>query len=303
MIDVMTPKKMRNSPAPASLLPAPLRRRAERFGLPLPPAEAGEEAVIALAVELFFRPLRWPVPTRELAWRERGEGFALEGGGFVRLWDPPAGVKAPTEGRIVLAHGWEGRATQLAAIAEDFLAAGWPVAAVDAPAHGEAPGETASMPRYAANLLEAAGRIGPIAAFIGHSFGGAAGLLALGRGMAARCAAIIAAPSDITGLGTRFAAGVRLNPTQTQTFLAAAEARAGHRLADLDTPRMAATFSLPGLILHDPADRYVAYAESETLAAAWPGAILEPTPGMGHLDILTAPTIRGRILGFVATAE
>lgn len=282
----------------ASPLPVPLRRRAERLGLALPTDPAPVEAIIALAVEVFFRPQRWPVPSREAVWRARGEGYPLAAGGFVRLWQPDASVSAARL-TVLLAHGWEGRATQLTPLAAALLAAGWPVAAVDAPAHGEAPGDTASMPRYAANLLEAGRRVGPLAAVMGHSFGGAATVLALARGLAAPRAAILAAPADITALGRNFVIGVGLDPTLTAPFLVNAEIRAGLTLAALDGATLAAGLRLPGLILHDPADRYVDFSEAETLAAAWPGAALEPTPGPGHLGILTDPGVLARLVAFV----
>jgi len=300
MIDDMTPPTMSNLPAPASPLPEPLRRRAERFGLALPAPDAGEAAIIDLAVELFFRPLRWPVPARELVWRERGDGQELDGGGFVRVWEPDTSAPGARKPAVLLAHGWEGRATQLAPIAAALLAAGYPVAGVDAPAHGEAPGLTASMPRYAANLLEAAERVGSLAGFIGHSFGGAAGVLALSRGMKAPRAAILAAPSDITGLGRRFAASCAFTGERAAAFIHASEARAGILLTDLVTTKLVGNFTIPGLILHDPADRYVDYAESETLAAAWPGARMEPVPGAGHLSILANPAIVDRLVRWIA---
>jgi len=287
----------------ASPLPVPLRRRAERLGLALPPEPAPVEAILALAVEVFFRPQRWPVPSREAAWRARGDGHPLAAGGFVRLWQPDDLPEGTPRATVLLAHGWEGRATQLTPLAAALLAAGWPVAAVDAPAHGEAPGDTASMPRYAANLLEAGRRVGPLAAAIGHSFGGAATVLALSRGLAAPRAAILAAPADITALGRNFVAGIGLDPALTAPFLVNAEIRAGLKLAALDGATLAARLRLPGLLLHDPADRYVDFSEAETLAAAWPGAVLEPTPGPGHLGILTDPGVLARLVEFVEAKE
>ena len=41
---------------------------------------------------------------------------------------------------------------------------------VDAPAHGDSPGEKANVLQYGKALVEAGGELGPLAGIVGHSF-------------------------------------------------------------------------------------------------------------------------------------
>ena len=57
------------------------------------------------------------------------------------------------------------------------------------------------------------------------------------------------------------------------------------QLCDTDLAKL----SLPGhpaLLLHDPTDREVPFAEAELLAAAWPTATLTSIDGVGHRRIM-----------------
>ena len=89
---------------------------------------------------LFLTPRRHPVPARERDW------LAGARWGELRL----DGRRLPTwswgEGPpVVLAHGWEGRGSQLGAFVAPLVAAGRRVVAFDAPAHGGSPGRTTNL--------------------------------------------------------------------------------------------------------------------------------------------------------------
>jgi pimeloyl-ACP methyl ester carboxylesterase len=53
------------------------------------------------------------------------------------------------------------------------------------------------------------------------------------------------------------------------------------------------------LLLHDPEDREVPFADGLALAEAWPGARLEPLVGAGHTRALRHPDVISRAVGFV----
>jgi pimeloyl-ACP methyl ester carboxylesterase len=57
----------------------------------------------------------------------------------------------------------------------------------------------------------------------------------------------------------------------------------------------------PALLLHDPADKEVPFAEAKLLAAAWPSATLRPTAGVGHRRILQDEQVVNSALQMICT--
>jgi pimeloyl-ACP methyl ester carboxylesterase len=57
--------------------------------------------------------------------------------------------------------------------------------------------------------------------------------------------------------------------------------------------------SAPALVIHDREDRDVPYEHGRQIAAAWPGAQLLTTTGLGHRAILRDPEVVRRTLTFL----
>jgi len=63
--------------------------------------------------------------------------------------------------------------------------------------------------------------------------------------------------------------------------------------ADTVAPRLGGTAAI---LMHDPDDSEMPYNHSVAIAAAWPDALLVPTPGVGHRRILRSREIIARTL-------
>ena len=61
--------------------------------------------------------------------------------------------------------------------------------------------------------------------------------------------------------------------------------------------------ALPALIVHDRGDAEIPYQDGVDTAAAWPGAELLTTEGLGHRLILRDPEVVERATRFVTTGE
>ncbi|MGH7671958.1 MAG: alpha/beta hydrolase, partial [Gemmatimonadales bacterium] len=77
------------------------------------------------------------------------------------------------------------------------------------------------------------------------------------------------------------------------------ERRLGFRWADLDVPRMARAFDVPLLVIHDRDDPTVPWTDGAAIAAAWPGAQLVTTTGLGHRDVVRDSGVVGRVVAFI----
>ena len=85
-------------------------------------------------------------------------------------------------------------------------------------------------------------------------------------------------------------------------FASRAEERFNFRWDDFEVPEMAAHMRTPPLLLiHDREDRETSYRDSEEIAAAWPGARLRLTSGLGHVRILRDASVVSDVVDFLRT--
>lgn len=201
---------------------------------------------------------------------------------------------------VALAHGWSSRAGHLATFVEPLVAAGRRVVSVDMPGHGASPGRLSNLYRFSRALQALAARTGGFDAVVAHSGGVLATVMALGDGLAARRVVGLAPMVNLRTAAERFGPGVGADEAASAAFLDEMVAEFGPEVwdrtaADLIAPRL----TVPALLLHDPGDDETPYAETVALAGLWPGARLEPTPGLGHRRILRAPSAVAATLAFL----
>lgn len=269
-----------------------VHRFALRLGLRILDAAAPGVAG-RLAADLFTRPHRAATPRSPEAPSLPTHRFTLrDGGPDLAVWDWGEG---PT---VLLAHGWSGCAAQMSAFVAPLVRAGYFVAALDLPAHGASAGTHATVTEMAEALVRAGRRLGPVHAVIAHSLGGAAAAIALQRGLRANRAVLLAAPAGMPPFARRFAAAMGLGPRGSDAMAEEMDRRVGGA-ESIDLTRLGRAQTSGLLLLHDPADREVPFAESERIAAAWPGARLRPVPGRGHSRMLKDPEVVRAAVEFV----
>lgn len=207
------------------------------------------------------------------------------------------------DGPLVLAqHGWRGRPTQFVRLAAALAARGYRVVALDAPGHGVSPGRRLSTRILADLLRAAAAELGEVHALIGHSFGGAAAGVAVQEGLAARRLVIIGSPTRISAMMKRLGAEIGL-PAAAQAELARRfEAHARRPLHELDLVSLGREVAQRSLVVHDEDDDVIPVTQARELQRAWPEAQWLYTRGLGHRDVLAAPTVIEAVCAFVGAA-
>jgi pimeloyl-ACP methyl ester carboxylesterase len=251
----------------------------------LRPALAGR-----LAAKLFARPRRHPRPARERELIARGTRVGLPDGLHADGWGA-----GPT---VLLVHGWEGRGAQLGAFVDPLVAAGYRVVALDGPAHGDSPGVTTTGPEFARALVATRDAVGPLAAIVGHSFGGFTSLLAVSRGVPTARVVTIGTPASVPEVLRDFTRMIRLPDRALPSMIAALEARVGAPMASFEVEAFAPGVHAPVLVVHDTDDREVPYEGGRRLAEVF-GARLLTTNGLGHRRILFAPDVVAAVLEFI----
>jgi pimeloyl-ACP methyl ester carboxylesterase len=204
---------------------------------------------------------------------------------------------------VLMLHGWEGRPTQFAHFIAPLLAAGRQVVALDAPGHGESPGNESNAILFTHALLEAAVEIPNLESVVGHSMGAGAIGYALSLGLSAQRAVLLGGPSSLRGVLEQYADGVNLQPRARARFFEVVARHTGVHPDEVDIRRLARDYDIPALIVHDRNDTLVPFEHGERMAAAWPGAELIATEGLGHWRILTEPQVVARASRFLLGHE
>ncbi|MGD8616929.1 MAG: alpha/beta hydrolase [Gammaproteobacteria bacterium] len=248
---------------------------------------------------LWFQTRRFPEPARETRWRQHSHELTLPWeGGNLRLYSWGEG---PT---VLLLHGWNGRGTQLGALAALLARSGYRAVALDAPGHGRSPGNSTSLFEIIQAVQRVAAAAGPFEAIVTHSFGAMVITRALRDGLGASSTVCIAPPARLAFLIDSFCATVGAPPSAKAALIGLLERRFGGDLeASTATDLNAAHLCLPGLIIHDREDREVPWQQGEAVARAWPGGRLMLTEGLGHNRILRdRPTLRAAV-DFIAAVR
>jgi pimeloyl-ACP methyl ester carboxylesterase len=204
---------------------------------------------------------------------------------------------------VLLVHGWGSRGARLSDFVGPLTRAGFSVLAFDAPGHGASAGRLSSLPQFIAAIRTIGERLGPLRAVVAHSMGGAATTLAVARGLDVERAVFLAPAADPAGYSERFASVFGLTDEVISRMKRGLERRFGTPWKDFDVLAAAATLSAPLLVIHDSEDRDVPLADGASIAAAWPGARLVTTNGLGHRRIVHDPAVVLRAVAFLTEAQ
>lgn len=257
-------------------------------------------AAARLAARLFLTPPRFAAPAREQEILARATPGAVRvAGRRIATWTWGAGP------RILLVHGWGGRGGQMGAFVEPLVARGFSVAAFDGPAHGASDGRTATIPEMAETVAAVMDAVGPVRGIVAHSGGGTVSARALRRALLAgfveipEAIALVAPAADFRAYFDRFMDACGLSARARVRLERRLVARVGERPEAFHLPRSAEDLPLAALVVHDRDDAEVPWTDGAAVAAAWAGAELVSTRGLGHRRILRDPVVVRRIAEFL----
>ncbi len=234
------------------------------------------------AWRLWFRTRRFPESAagRRIAGQAGRETLQVDG--------LPVAIYRWGAGPVVLfVHGWSGRGSQAAAFVEPLQHAGFQVLAVDAPGHGETPGDSTNILECAAVLQAIEQAYGPLHGAITHSFGGMVLAYAMQHGLRVGRVISLSAPATVEFLIDGFAQTLDMPPAVVANLRQRMEQRFEdnfwERISMVNNVR---DLAVPALVIHDVDDASVPWRQGEMIAAAWPGARFMKTQGLGHGRIL-----------------
>ncbi len=189
------------------------------------------------------------------------------------------------------------------------MARGHRVVAFDAPSHGRSAvgrhgPRSSSIPEFVDALTAVAAVHGDPHAVIAHSMGAIATAAAVGAGLPAGRLVLPAPMASPLSQAGQLAVALGFGERTRRRLIARVERRVGASMDRYDMPAFGHAAVLPPtLLVHDRDDRYTPFSGTEAIAAAWPGAVLHATTGLGHVLLLSAPDVVTRVVDFVTGGD
>ena len=215
--------------------------------------------------------------------------------------DIPVAVYKWGKGPVILfVHGWSGRGSQVAAFVGPLTDAGYQVMAVDAPGHGDTPGDRTNILECAAVLTAFSANYGPVYGAVTHSFGGMVLAYAMHQGVSIERVVCISAPAHIDYLLKSFAQTLAIPDAVSAVMRRLMDQRFPDNVSErISTVVNAPDLSVPALIIHDEDDHNVPWQQGKMIADAWPGARFMKTSGLGHGRILRDKAVVRAAVDFI----
>lgn len=253
--------------------------------------------VTKLASKLFTTPIKYKTPRRELEMDKNSRQYLLEIPKInksIMIYEYGTSDK-----KIMLAHGWSGRGTQLVKFADELLKLGYSTISFDAPAHGKSGTKTTLMPEFIASILEIEKKYGCFDAAIGHSLGGMSLLNAVKQGLHLKKLVIIGSGDKIQDILNAFVKELKLKPIIANKMKTYFEKKYGEPMESYSAHLAAKEVKNPTLIIHDENDYEVPIFCGKNIFENLPNGELFVTQKLGHRKILGDKTVIDKTLNFI----
>ncbi len=248
------------------------------------------------AERIFCTPPRRPISERMASWLREAQRFTVVvGGRRVVAWS--WGERGPG---VLLVHGWGSRGARFVDLGNALLTEGYRVVTFDAPGHGASAGRLSSGPEFARAAHAVVRAVGPVSYVVGHSVGGFASALAIGRGLAVHRAVFLAPSANANSYSAQFAALLGVDGPVMASMRGRLERRLGFSWKDLNIPALGPGMRVPLLVIHDRDDREVGWGDGAAIAQSWPRAELVTTTGLGHHRIVSDPAVIRQVVTFLS---
>ena len=202
---------------------------------------------------------------------------------------------------VILVHGWNGRAAQMAPLAAHIADSGFRAVAPDVTGHGDSPGRHTHWRYFLRDIPELAQTLGEQAyAYVGHSAGALTMMAARHAGkVSASRYVCICAPSHPFPPISVISKKLAPRPAIVERYKAFIAGQFGSTWDELVPGLVYRGLGADTLLFYDTTDRFVDHTEGEKIAAIAPGARLLKTDRYGHARILAAPELHAAVCEFL----
>lgn len=200
--------------------------------------------------------------------------------------------------KILLIHGWAGRAADFETMIPALLHEGYEVVTFDGPAHGYSEGSKTNAIEFGDIIKMLHDRFGAFHKIMGHSFGGfvAARAIAIYPEITPAEIITISSPESLEKVVDSFAQFIGLSVKVTKKVKEMMQNRVGFSFDDMFTSKFLNQVAARKVIVHDLYDKQVNFNTAVEMHEKVPDAVLKQTVGYGHIRILKEQQVIEEIL-------
>lgn len=249
------------------------------------------------AKRLFISPIKHKMPKREFHMDKASQQSVMHVPEIDK--DILVYTYGESDKKILLAHGWSGRGTQLVKIADHFVKLGYQTISFDAPSHGKLKGNQSSLLEFIASIHELEKQYGPFEFAIGHSLGGMSLLNAIQNGVQVKKLVTIGAADIISDIIDHFVNALTLKPVVGKKMKIILDKVFGSDINEISASYCAKHVTIPTLVIHDESDTEVPIKCGYSIHKALPNGKIHVTQGLGHRKILGSTEVIEKIEAFL----
>lgn len=250
-----------------------------------------------LAAFFFARPFRYKLMEREIPVLSQAQKSSvnikkLGKSVFCYHWEG----KGP---KIMLMHGWSGRATNFYKIIEALMRLDYDIYAFDAPAHGKSRGLTTNLPEFILTLDSLLSRWGPFEAILGHSGGGFSSSYVCADRPEIKKLILISPFDQSIDLFEKYYELIGLGEKARKLMLDYFFRKTNKNISAFSSSISAQSINAKCMIIHDEYDREVELYNAINIEKNLKKGKLIVTQGLGHRRILRDDSVIDQIVSFL----
>ncbi len=202
--------------------------------------------------------------------------------------------------KVLLVHGWSGRATNLYKIINHLYKKGFDIHAFDAPAHGMSSSFTTTLPEFVSCIEEISKKIYPLSYLIGHSGGGFASIYAASKNLKIKKLILISPFDSVIDLFQTYFKMINIGEKVGDLMLNYFNEKTGIIVHEsLCSSIFAKSVNCNTLLIHDKNDKEVSIDDSKKIEKNLSKVLTLYTKGLGHRRILRDEKVIRKIALFL----
>lgn len=231
------------------------------------------------ALQLFSKPRKGKLKPQQITFLNSAEKAYLTYEGFKIATYHWKGDKTT----ILLVHGWESNSARWKNKIHHFMAEGFNVVALDAPAHGASGSKLFNALLYSEFINLVAKKHNP-EVIIGHSVGGMATVFFQQKYQLASLnkLVLLGVPSEFETILNNYIKMLGYNKKIEKHLHRVIFKKFGTKPSDFSTSKFSKNLKTKGLIIHDVKDMIIPYSDAKLIKQSLKNSELISTEGLGH---------------------
>ena len=256
-----------------------------------------DKLTLFIASKLFTTPIHFKTPKREFQMEESSQKKTLKAPSIHK--EIHILSYGYSDKKVLLAHGWAGRSTQLFMIANKLLEKGFMVISFDGPAHGKSTGKTTNLIEYIETIKAINKEFGPFEAAVGHSFGCMALINTQAENKLFKKIVTVGSGDKVSDILINFSKNLGLDKKFGQKLINYVNKKWKIKVDDFATHQAAKNVKIPVLVVHDVIDGDVNVSCAINIRHNLENGELFITNGLGHTKILRDKNTTNKIVDFI----